>query len=96
MKFRVLGPAHDDLRHIDDWVAEHFGKTSADKALNKLYELFSLLAVHQEMGVARPDLTERPVRFFASHPNWIVYEPGEPLLVHRVFPARMDIQNLSL
>jgi len=48
------------------------------------------------MGPARPDITSRPVRFFVSSPNWIVYEPGDPLLIHRIFPAAQDIHTLGL
>ena len=40
------------------------------------------------MGIQRPEVTSRPVRFFSSGLNWIIYEPGDPLLIHRVFPER--------
>ncbi len=48
------------------------------------------------MGVERPGTTDRAVRFFAAPHNWIVYEPGDPLLIHRVYPAALDIQMFKL
>jgi plasmid stabilization system protein ParE len=48
------------------------------------------------MGVARPDVMPDPFRFFLERPYWIVYEPGEPLLIHRVFHAARDLNRLNL
>lgn len=96
MKYRVLPAAQTDLRLIDNWVAANFGETSADAAIEELYETFDLLVSFPEMGRRRPDITSRPVRFFSVRPNLIVYQPGEPLLIHRVFPDRMDIAGLTL
>jgi plasmid stabilization system protein ParE len=96
MTYRLLGPALDDLEVIDGWVASNFGEAAAIRARHKLSETFVLLATFQQMGIERSDITSRPVRFFSSSPNWIVYEPGDPLLIHRVFPAALDIHTLKL
>jgi len=96
MKYRLLAPAIDDLEHIDAWVVANFGEPAALRARRKLAETFYLLSTFQQMGPARPDITSRPVRFFVSSPNWIVYEPGDPLLIHRIFPAAQDIHTLEL
>jgi plasmid stabilization system protein ParE len=96
MKYRLLAPAIADLNYIDDWVAANFGEAAALRATRKLSETFSLLATFQQLGIARPEITARPVRFFSLPPNWIVYEPGSPLLIHRIFPAALDIKTLQL
>ena len=94
MIYRLLPAALDDLDEIDAWVAESFGPAVAAEAQRKLFEVFALLAQFPEMGVQRPDVTSRPVRFFSSYPNWIIYEPGIPLLIHRVFPAARDLKRI--
>jgi plasmid stabilization system protein ParE len=94
MKYHLLALARSDLRNIEDWVLEQFGESHAEAALDKLFHAFELLAKHQQIGIARPDVTDRPVLFFSSSLNWIVYEPGTPLLIHRVLSGRMDIQKL--
>jgi plasmid stabilization system protein ParE len=94
--YRLLAPAIDDLDHIDSWIISKFGESAAIKARRKLADTFARLAQFQQMGIQRPDITSLPVRFFSSGPNWIIYEPGDPLLIHRVFPARMDIRDLNL
>jgi plasmid stabilization system protein ParE len=96
MNYRLLNPAIDDLEHIESWVASNFGEASAARASRKLTEIFVLLAAFQQLGIERTDITDRPVRLFASSHNWIIYEPGDPLLIHRIFPAALDIETLSL
>jgi plasmid stabilization system protein ParE len=96
MTYRLLAPAWDDLDHIDAWVASNFGEAAAARAIQKLTETFALLADFQQMGIARPDIAPHPVRFFSLPPNWIVYEPGDPLLIHRIFPSALDTASLVL
>jgi len=96
MTYRLLAPAIDDLDRINSWVTANFGEAAAIRARRKLTETFALLVKFQHMGFAHPEITDRPVRLFSLPPNWIVYEPGDPLLIHRVFPAALDIQTLSL
>lgn len=96
MKFIVLPAAQSDLHQIDDWVTSNFGAAAAAKADAELYGAFDLLAQFQQLGKQRPEIAESRFRFYSVWPSWIIYEPGDPLLIHRVFPARTDIQNLTL
>jgi len=48
------------------------------------------------MGRLRTDIEIRPVRFFLLKPYWIVYQPGTPMLVHRIYHAARDLNRLSL
>lgn len=96
MKYRVLPDAQHDLQEIDDWVVEHFGPSFADKTQTKFYETFDLLTEFPQMGNLRPDIESRPVRFLFLKPYWIVYQPGTPLLIHRIYHAARDLNRLSL
>ena len=95
MKYSVLPDAQQDIQDIDDWVVEHFGPTLADRTQEKLYDTFDLLAQFPHMGHPRPDIDSRPVRFFLLNPYWIVYQPGTPLLIHRIYHAARDLNRLN-
>jgi toxin ParE1/3/4 len=96
MNYRVLADAYEDMREIDDWVLEHFGASFADRTAENLYDTFELLAQYPRMGTVRQDVMPEPFRFFLERPYWIVYEPAEPLLIHRVFHAARDLNRLNL
>jgi plasmid stabilization system protein ParE len=96
VKYRVLPDAQLDIHDIDDWVVEHFGTDLADSTQAKLYDTFDLLTEFPEMGRLRPDIESRPVRFFLLKPYWIVYQPGTPLLIHRIYHAARDLNRLKL
>ena len=90
MNYRVLPDAQQDIQDIDDWVSEHFGADFANRTQAQLYDTFDLLTDFPQMGRPRPDIESRPVRFFLLKPYWIVYQPGTPLLIHRIYPAARD------
>lgn len=96
MTYLLLPSALNDLDHIDSWIVSNFGTPTADRVRQRLFATFARLAQNQYIGIHRPDVTTRPVRFFSLAQNWIIYEPGEPLLIHRIFPARSDMQHLEL
>jgi plasmid stabilization system protein ParE len=68
----------------------------ADRTQDKLYATFDLLPGFPHMGQLRPDVELRPVRFFLLNPYWVVYQPGTPLLIHRVYHAARDLNRLNL
>jgi len=96
VKYRVLPDAQHDMHNIDDWVVEHFGTDFADRTQTNLCDTFELLAEFPQVGQLRPDIVSRPVRFFLLKPYWIVYQPGTPLLIHRIYHAARDLNRLSL
>lgn len=81
MTYRLLAPAIDDLEDIEVWVRTNFGEDAAIRALRELTQAFERLAQFQLIGIERPDIAAPPVRFFSVPPNWIIYEPGTPLLI---------------
>jgi plasmid stabilization system protein ParE len=96
VKYRVLPDAQQDIQDIDDWLIEHFGPHIADRTQAKLYDTFDRLTEFTQMGHLRPDIIAKPVRFFHLKPYWIVYQPGTPMLIHRIYHAARDLTRLSL
>jgi plasmid stabilization system protein ParE len=96
MRFRLLPGAQQDLRDIDDWVLGQFGPRFADRTRNSLHDTFNLLADYPGMGSVRQGTKYKTVRFFQLKPYWIVYESGDPLLIHRVYHAARDLNRLNL
>jgi plasmid stabilization system protein ParE len=96
MTVAILPSAQQDLREIELWVTENFGEDFADRTYARMFKTFRLLADFPELGRPRRDLTELPVRFFISKPYWIVYQPGSPLLIHRVYHAARDVRRIVL
>ncbi len=94
MKFRVLPHAQRDIHEIDDWVLENFGPVFAERTEARLYGTFALLADYPQMGIVRIDVSKRSVRFFCLKPYWIVYKPGAPLEIHRVYHSARDLARL--
>ena len=94
MNYKLLAPALNDLDAIEKWVLDNFGEQTANKAIDTLLEVFEMLAEFPEAGPERPDIFAPPMRFFSSFPNLVMYEPGNPLFIHRILPARMDLSDL--
>ena len=96
MTVNVLPSAWRDLTEIDEWVTENFGYTYARRTYALLRKTFLLIAISPQMGRERPDLTHLPLRFYFVKHYWIVYQPGSPLVVHRVIHAARDLRGIEL
>jgi len=48
------------------------------------------------MGLQRPEISPRPIRFLFSGHYWIVYEPDIPLIIHRIIHAARDLSDQDL
>jgi plasmid stabilization system protein ParE len=94
MNLRILPAAIQDLDEIDSYLGETFGKSTAAQVSAKLFHIFQLLDDFPDMGRSRQDVTSQPIRFFLVKPYWILYEPGNPLTIHRVFHAARDLARL--
>jgi len=90
VKYRILPDAQQDLREIDNWVAENFGHDFAIETETSIYKAFDLLAQYPNLGHTRRDVESRPVRFYFIDPYWIIHQPDIPLLIHRVFHGARD------
>ncbi len=95
MKYRILPSAFKDLEDVDTYVFETFGASHAIDTQSRLFDTFDLHADFQHMGRTRPDIVRVPKRLFALKPYWIVYEPGSPLLIHRVYHSARDLRRMD-
>jgi plasmid stabilization system protein ParE len=94
MNVRILPAAIQDLDEIDSYLGQNFGPSTAGQVSAKLFHTFQLLEDFPDLGRPRQDVTSRPIRFFLVKPYWILYEPGNPLIIHRVFHAARDLARL--
>ena len=93
--FYVLSPdALQDLQGIWHFVALDNEK-AADRLEDELFNAFEKLARQLGMGHARPDLTERNVRFWPTGSYLIVYrERPEALRVLAVLHGSRDVPEV--
>ena len=96
MRVRILPAALDDLIDIDKYVSGNFGRDKADQTYMRLFQMFNQLTEFPGMGRPRPDVTDRAVQFFLLKPYWIIYEPGMPLLILRIYHAARSLKHLDL
>lgn len=72
-EYRLTPRAEDDLHSIWRNIAVE-NEPAADKLLNRLFDMFELVAEHPGMGSARPELS--PTARIVIHGNYIgIYEP---------------------
>jgi plasmid stabilization system protein ParE len=96
MRVQLLPSAQRDLREIEVWVTENLGAGFTARTYAGFFKTFQLLADFPEMGRPRGDLTDEPLRFFLRKPYWIDYQPGSPVLIHRVYHAARDLNRMVL
>jgi plasmid stabilization system protein ParE len=96
MTAELTQAAFADLEDIDDYVTGNFGTSHAIATRRNLFHTFQLLADFPSMGVVRPRFRKMSVRFFHLKPYWIVYQPGDPLVIQRVYHAARDLNRLRL
>ena len=86
--------ARADLREILNYIADD-SIDAADKALNRLLEVFELLGENPDMGHFREDLTLAPVRFFPVYSYLVVYMANtSPVEIVRVLGGAQDISSI--
>jgi toxin ParE1/3/4 len=91
----ALSPdALQDLQDIWDFVALD-NVNAADQLEDEFFEAFEKLARQPRMGHARPDLTERDVRFWPAASYLIVYrELAEALQIVAVLHGSRDVPEV--
>jgi len=95
--FVLTEKAEEDLDAIDDSVAERFGDVVAERATERLFETFRLLAEQPGIGTARPQWTSDEVLFWPvpGTPSLIIYRDGNPLEVLRIWNGRQDPREIE-
>ncbi|MBB72842.1 MAG: plasmid stabilization system family protein [Legionellales bacterium] len=86
--------AEQDIDDIVSYIAVE-NKNAALKLLDSLFKSLAMLAENPMMGHERPDLTNKPVRFWPFKAHYlIVYSYDFPIKVVRVLSGYRDISSL--
>lgn len=98
MRAYVLTPlAKADVFDIWVYIAEN-SESAADRVERAIYDACALLAEGPLHGHTRPDLTARPLRFWAltRYPNYtVVYRPDtSPLQIIAVLHGKRNIRRI--
>lgn len=79
-----------DIDEIWEYLAES-NLDAADGVVAEIFDALRTLVAFPYIGHARPDLTERPLRFHLVREYLVAYAPGEsPLLVVAVLHGRRN------
>jgi toxin ParE1/3/4 len=88
--------ADNDLINIYWFTHERWGETQADVYIKGLFEIFSTIGRHPDMGRARPDLSAK-VRSFVHKRHVIYYvKMADGIGISRVLHASMDVEHADL
>ena len=92
---RVISPnALEDLKSIEDYIAEHDGETRADKFTARINKTIDMLALMPGIGGTRPYLKSGR-RAFPVRPWLIVYVPlKDGVRVLRVIDSRRNLSAI--
>jgi len=91
----VVTPAgREDLLKIDQYLCRQ-SVQAADSVSQDIEHAFELLATQPLLGHVRPDLTNRPFRFWTCRDYLIVYDPATaPVRMIRVLHSARDVASL--
>jgi plasmid stabilization system protein ParE len=92
--YRLTQRAEADVEAIADFIAAD-SIDAAMKVVLALEEAFVLLASRPNIGHAREDLTDRPLKFWSVYSYLIVYEPaGDPLTIVAVLHGARNVAQI--
>ena len=92
--YRLSERAEADVEAITDFIAAD-SIDAAVKVVLALEEAFILLASRPEIGHAREDLTDRPLKFWTVYSYLIVYDPdGAPLTIMAVLHGARNVAQI--
>jgi plasmid stabilization system protein ParE len=95
VKYRLSGPAKEDVWEIWSYLAEHATLDTADRVVTELHEAMERLAERPDVGHLRTDLAGESLRFWRVHSYLVVYLPeSTPLAVVRVLHGSRDVKTL--
>ena len=92
--FRLAPAAEEQVGDIVAFIASD-NEDAAVRVRTAFYDAFWLLAKQPEIGHAREDLTNRPVKFWRVYSYLVVYDPASmPLTVLAVLHGARDVQQI--
>jgi len=94
-EYRFSARADRDLRSIVARIAREYGSRRAENYRSEIVRSIANIAEYPEMGHFRPDVTTKPVRFWAAYSHLIVYWPdSKPLRIARILHGALDPTDL--
>lgn len=94
MKFILSRQAQHALDRLWDYYFQQGGTRLADRILAEIHTAIMRLIEQPGIGHFRPDLTNRPLRFYRVYSVFLIYDPtASPLYIARVYHAAQNIQR---
>jgi plasmid stabilization system protein ParE len=92
MKFLLSVQAQRALEDLWDYYFDRGGSRLANRILADIHDAIHRLIERPGLGHFRPDLTEKPFRFYRVYNIFLIYDPASsPLYIARVYHAAQDI-----
>jgi plasmid stabilization system protein ParE len=94
MRFTLSSQAEQALAEAWDFYFERGGARLADRILAEIHDAIERLVDWPTLGHFRPDLTDKPFRFYRVYSIFLIYDPASsPLHIALVFHAAQDIRT---
>src|SRR5436853_2284006 len=94
MSFLLSPQAEVALQQTWDFYFDRGGTRLADRILAEIHDAIARLIERPSLGHFRPDLTDKPFRFYRVYSIFLIYDPtSSPLYIARVYHAAQDIQT---
>jgi len=93
--FFIKSRALRDLEGIVQYISRD-NPVAARNLREKILEDCTIIGRNPFIGTIRKDLTDRPVRFFAAHHNYMIIYNAEstPVQILRIYNAARDITSI--
>ncbi|MBX3166874.1 MAG: type II toxin-antitoxin system RelE/ParE family toxin [Candidatus Eremiobacteraeota bacterium] len=97
--YQLTDLAQRDLEEIVDYIAGKLNNPDgAQVVLDYLYQAMEDIGERPSRGHARPDLTDRPVRFYRksrAQKYYLIFDPStRPVIILRIASVRRDFLGL--
>jgi plasmid stabilization system protein ParE len=76
MNFSLSPQAQGALDQLWDYYFERGGTKLADRILAEIFDAITRLIDQPGLGHLRPDLTDKPLRFYRVHHIFLIYDPA--------------------
>ena len=94
MKFLLSRQAQAALDRLWDYYFDRGGPRLADRILGQIHDAIHRMIEKPALGHFRPDLTDKPLRFYRVYSIFLIYDPASsPLYIARVYHASQDIKT---
>jgi plasmid stabilization system protein ParE len=94
MKFQLSDQAAEALEALWEYYVARGGTKLADRVLAEIHDSIEKLIERPGLGHHRPDLTDKPLRFYRVYDVLLIYDPASsPLYIARVYHPSQDVRR---